>query len=451
MGAGDRSSDTWGRTHERATWVVAGIGRDAGVAVTAAAAVPAEAVERCGGQRATIVRGDADNRIRGTRGRDVIVAGAGDDKVIGRGGRDIVCGGPGQDRLHGGFGNDRIIGGLDDIDTGVAGGLLLRGDHLHGGPGDDRLVPVFDARAHDRRVTRDALHWGTSAHRVLVDVARGVATGQGRDTFPTVLMQVAGSHHGDVLLGSALDDELNGLHGSDMVRGRGGDDAILLNSFDQKASVADTGYGGAGDDVLQGWRGPQQLVGGDGDDSFHDPDAGPDRLFGGRGSDRFHAPVARSGAQVFAGGSGGGDFLFLDTNMLNPTNRHVTGTFDLTTGSLTFADLSYPRLVSGFEHVQLATQTENVRWQVHGTPGPDRVDAGGTVDGTAFEGLDGDDEFWGGEGDDHFDGGPGDDLGHRMGSSDSTDTCVSVERFDDPAQPVCPSPPPVADDTDQPN
>jgi RTX calcium-binding nonapeptide repeat (4 copies) len=68
-------------------------------------------IPRCAGIVATIAGSAGDDKLRGTRKRDVIAAGAGNDRVKGRKGKDLICGGDGADRLSGGASRDRLIGG----------------------------------------------------------------------------------------------------------------------------------------------------------------------------------------------------------------------------------------------------------------------------------------------------------------------------------------------------
>ena len=79
----------------------------------------------CFGEPATIVRGDADDDIVGTSGRDVIVSGGGQDYIQARGGPDLVCAGWGEDWIGLGRGADRARAGDGN-------------DAINGGPGFDR-------------------------------------------------------------------------------------------------------------------------------------------------------------------------------------------------------------------------------------------------------------------------------------------------------------------------
>jgi Ca2+-binding RTX toxin-like protein len=147
----------------RGTVVAAAVTLLAGAALAPGSA-PAKAKPKCFGKRATIVRGDGDNHIKGTHGKDVIVAGGGNDVVSSGKGGDRVCGGSGDDllddsidvfesggddRFHGGAGvdeivgwggDDRVLGGKGD-DGGTAGLYGFDGDDIvRGGAGSDHVV-----------------------------------------------------------------------------------------------------------------------------------------------------------------------------------------------------------------------------------------------------------------------------------------------------------------------
>lgn len=61
---------------------------------------------------------------------------------------------------------------------------------------------------------------------VFVDLERGVATGQGRDTLHGKVTQVYGSRFGDGLAGADGDEHLAGFEGHDVLWGRAGNDAL---------------------------------------------------------------------------------------------------------------------------------------------------------------------------------------------------------------------------------
>jgi Ca2+-binding RTX toxin-like protein len=163
--------------------------------------------------------GDGNDRIDGNEGDDVIYGGCGDDMIVGGDGNDVIYGGSGNDVLWGGIGNDVLSGG--DGNDRLFGGLgndILRGgsgnDKLFGDQGNDILIGgsgrdyIYDGSGKDH-VSADAgndtifasadaeddlfdggegvnmLSYATAKQNIVVDVAKGTATGAdiGRDKF----------------------------------------------------------------------------------------------------------------------------------------------------------------------------------------------------------------------------------------------------------------------------
>lgn len=165
---------------------------------------------------------DETPTIYGTPGDDVITGTSDEDVIMGLGGNDVIDGGDDGDLICGGPGNDRIQTGRDS---------LFSFDVASGDDGDDVIVAgstfVFAA-------------YESSPNGVSVDLAKGVATGQGSDT----LIGVNG------VVGSEFDDTLRGNAKSNCIGGMGGNDTI------ETLSGMDCLYGAAGDDVLDGGPGP---------------------------------------------------------------------------------------------------------------------------------------------------------------------------------------------------
>lgn len=84
----------------------------------------------------------------------------------------------------------------------------------------------------------------------------------------------------DLIFGTVVADQLDGLGGNDQIQGDAGDDVLDGNSGD------DLLFGQAGNDVLIGGLGNDQLVGGDGNDLLIGG-PGNDTLFGQAGADSF--------------------------------------------------------------------------------------------------------------------------------------------------------------------
>jgi Ca2+-binding RTX toxin-like protein len=141
------------------------------------------------------------------------------DTLTGNGLRNRLEGGDGIDRLSGNGDNDTLIGGGD-------------ADFLDGGAGADRIVGGTGV---------DTALYAQSDAGVVVDLTTGTGSGghaEG-DTLASV-ENLVGSGLGDVLRGSAADNDLFGGQGADVLNGMGG---------------ADTLFGEGGDDILTGGAG----------------------------------------------------------------------------------------------------------------------------------------------------------------------------------------------------
>lgn len=398
----------------------------AGLSSLLVGVVPAQAaVPTCAGHRATIVGTPGNDTIRGTRRADVIVAGAGNDTVRGLGGDDRICGGPGADRLFGGAGRDRLYGGLDRLYVDDALGQSVRqGDRLRGGPGADRLVPGHDGRSADI-VRGDAILWDTAPRAVHVDLGRGVALGEGRDTFDARGAWVVGSRFADVFDGSARADHVQAGAGADVVRGNGGADYLEADT-PGPAGGADVVTGGPGNDRIYVGGGRDLVHAGAGNDYVSVVGSSTERVFGDAGNDQLDVELVRGD---HLDGGAGRDRLSLRTNLAVPAASTGTGFWDLGAGTVV--------VDHGSTHVAASTRTleagyldtPNVTWHVVGSNAADEIDASFTA-GTVFDGRAGDDIFTGSPADDVFDGQGGTD--HSPGMGDGTDTCHSVETLDQP-------------------
>jgi Ca2+-binding RTX toxin-like protein len=324
----------------------------------------------CFGKVATIVgTPGADTPIYGTSGNDVIVGRAGDDQIDGLGGNDLICGGEGNDQLLGRAGNDK----------------------LDGGPGFDYV---------DFRTSTAGVH---------VDMATGVATGEGSDTI-TGSESVIGSPFDDTIHGNGALNVLFGMGGNDRLSGGGGGDATK--------SLPDVLIGGAGDDRLDGTEG-YTLVNlaaspggvtvdlaagtavGDGNDTLVGIAAVTgtpqnDVLQGDQGDNVF-LPLAGNDTVDGRGGS--------DTIMFVGSAGPVVADLQAGTASGEGADT-----LAGIENVAAFSSFDD---QITGNSSPNVIS---TNDGNdTIAGLAGDDVLNGGDGIDSLNGG------------DGTDTCLGGE------------------------
>jgi Ca2+-binding RTX toxin-like protein len=269
----------------------------------------------CFGAPATIVGTEGpDNAdfgtppIVGTAGADVIVALGGDDVVDGLGGDDKICGGDGDDFMFGNAGNDQMDGGGGDI------------DFVSGGPGDDTLDGGSGMADFVNYLCVPGISlFACPTTGVQVDLASGVATGEGSDQLAR-FEGIDGSLYADTLVG---DDGFNlfiGETGDDSFDGAGGFDLVTF----LPAVVANLSTGlavGEGSDRLSGVEGLDGPAGsvlvGDANDnilrgavldgatpsggSILEGGAGDDLLIGSVRDDRIDG---RGGADTLSGDAG---------------------------------------------------------------------------------------------------------------------------------------------------
>ncbi|MQA04611.1 MAG: hypothetical protein GEV07_18480 [Streptosporangiales bacterium] len=385
------------------------------------------AVITCDGRRATIVGTSQDEVITGTPRSDVIAARGGSDTVYGRGGNDRICGGYGADRLNGGPDDDRLNGGMDRISE-TDEETSRTGDTLRGGSGSDRLVPGRDTRPADD-IGFDAIVWDTSPRKVRIDMAAGIATGNGRDSFDSRAAWVIGSPFGDTIEGSNGRDRIDGDRGSDVISGRRGNDRIVTDRGTGETGGRDVVSGGRDDDQITSGAGRDYVHGGRGDDVIDDFGRSSDRLYGGKGRDFLIGQLWTGEKPQVLWGGPGVDRVSLFTTALNPAASASEGTWNIASGRLVF-ELDQPVVatVGSFRDADLSSY--GTTWVVRGTDHADNLNAAGTA-GTTFRTLGGDDSFFGSASDDVFDGGPGTD--HSLGMGVGDDTCISVEQDDQPA------------------
>jgi Ca2+-binding RTX toxin-like protein len=387
-----------------------------------------------------IAGGGGNDVICGQGGRDTLSGGEGNDRITGGPGSDFFSGGPGDDTLDGGSdadsdkgwddvlsfasseqgvtvdapartgsaegeGSDTLVGYFEiiegsEFDDGIDGSVSefeLRGlggnDHLIGGspyvtlvggPGDDILEAsdFTDAYGH-----ATVSYVGSSAP-VQVDLAAGVATGEGEDTLVRI-SHVIGSPHDDVVAGDDLSNLLLGGSGNDRLDGLGERDRLS---------------GGAGDDIAHGGAGDDFL----GDSVVNGPD-GADQFYGDDGNDAFSLGT---GADLIDGGAG------VDGISYPPVEGLVV---DLSAGVITLPGDPDDR-VAAIEDVYSPGSAGDVSVTLIGDDGPNAL-TGGQGDDT-IQGGGGDDELRGGAGDDDIDGGDGVDVANGKNGSDR---CVNVE------------------------
>ena len=280
-----------------------------------------DTIKGTNGHDVIVARGGND-RVRGRGGEDFICGGAGRDSLFGQRGGEFLFGGAGNDKLYGGLGpfsefapgsgDDLVVGSTAEdlvhfikakrpvtasLVTGTARGqgtdTLKRADGLVGGRFGDTLIGnaadnllVGRAGDDDLRGARgfdwiagqrgddsisggaafdiadyydENLHAGLStAGPITVDLAAGIATGEGSDTLNSI-EGATGSDGDDTMIGDERDNAFFLLvDGDDTVTAGGG------NDFIDAGRGADNIDGGAGVDTLgmfEGRRGGPRRVG----------------------------------------------------------------------------------------------------------------------------------------------------------------------------------------------
>ena len=255
-----------------------------------------------------IISGSQPDLVWGGPGADTVYGGAGPDVIRGGHGPDTIFGDAGSDHLRGGGGADRLFGGIvDDILRGASGDDLLVGGHggdgLAGEGGDDWMRGGTNRDGFFGGPGSDTVSFATATPTnspggrggMNVDLARGLATGEGPKEHLRRIENVLGSPFADTLVGRKGQNFIDGGYGDDFLRGGRG---------------RDTSHGGPGSDACTGFEHP--------DTGCNDHDPRPPGavatvdwrsrdpglvVFGREGekSDQIHIEAGRSGLLIDAG------------------------------------------------------------------------------------------------------------------------------------------------------
>jgi Ca2+-binding RTX toxin-like protein len=391
--------------------------------------------------------GNGDDILRGNELANGLSGAGGEDQIDGRLGADALDGGTGRDTvifsLVGGVnvdlaagtavtnaGTDAVVG-FEDV-VGTAGFDRIIGDsgdnRLQGGSGGD---DAFLGRMGDDTVIASAdggsILYREASSGVDVDLASGVATGEGSDTLIAVT-GVSGSPYADVIRGPVSGSRgnwLSGLAGNDVIvsnlpehsllEGGEGEDALILTGMPNAVTV----------DITRGSLTPQ------GRSSF--PATNFEQVVGTRFGDMI---IGSPGRDLLRGESGA------DRILPGPANDVVRGgpgpdvvSFASATRSITvdlregFAVGQGTDSIAGLENVLGSPYAD----QLSGNAAANRLDGGaGPDDGLGRGGVDvligglGSDDLLGGSDSDRLlaRDGVADDLDGGTG----TDTCLVDQR-----------------------
>jgi Ca2+-binding RTX toxin-like protein len=366
---------------------------------------------------------------KGTNGDDVL-QGSNKKKK-----KDVLCGRGGNDVLIGLKGNDQLLGGDGD-------------DTLRGGAGNDKLKGEGDL---------DTASYADSTSSISVNLASGVASGDGDDKLSAV-ENATGSAQNDTLIGDGADNTLAGGEGNDSLAGGEGADMLdggagtdTANFFAAAGAIdadltADTA-GGQGTDSLPGI---ENVTGSPQADTLAG-DPGDNTLHGGAGTDTVSYADATASVVVdldadTATGAGIDSVPAVENVVGSPQGDILDGdsqdnSLDGGQGSDT---VSYADSAASVT-VDLANGTAtgdgaDTLTAIEGATGSDQADAligdegdsvlsGGEGDDVIASGAgedqlsgdEGNDQLFGEQNDDSLDGGLGDDLLDGGSGSDACD------------------------------
>ncbi|MFV0513768.1 MAG: beta strand repeat-containing protein [Jhaorihella sp.] len=348
-----------------------------------------------------MINGDnGNNNLTGTNGNDVINGAGGNDTLTGLDGRDTLNGQNGDDFLIGGAGNDR----------------------LDGGAGMDSVLYYRDR----------------GASPVYVDLLAGTATDSNGDTDTLVSVEyVFGTEGNDTILGSNIASErLFGRGGNDLLDGRDGKNLIFTGSGNDTVRVGTT-IEDARDTIVINGRGNKTITGTNAEGSDYDHhivfamdapvtvnlatgiatsagmrtdfsgalfflelggSAFADTLLGGNPiHDHLEWYVGNQGNDTIDGGSGSGDTIVYEEEVVNGFFNPVTGireygnrgaVVNLATGVATdtFGDTDTLRNIedmrgTGFADRVTGSARGNNYW---GLAGNDTLDGGAGSDGVHY-------------------------------------------------------------------
>ena len=273
-----------------------------------------------------IVGSSGNNYLGSYGGNDFLYGGAGNDSLSGGDGNDTMFGGAGDNFFEGGQGNDSITGGTGTADGEFDKISYERETGIHGivanftGGGNVSIVDTYgttDAGTSIEEVKGSALAdvfngsaendsaegmgggdtfnmgggWDRieyshetdagATHGVIVNMSAAsisanigdglftVLAGKARDSFGATdtlinVEMIQGTQFNDYIVGSALDNELQGANGTDTLYGGAGNDNLRGDEGGNVNQGNDQLYGGDGDDRFKGGAGQDFMDGGNG-------------------------------------------------------------------------------------------------------------------------------------------------------------------------------------------
>ena len=377
-----------------------------------------------GGAGNDILNGNGgDDTLNGGSDDDYIYGGFGDDTLNGDAGIDIISGGMGNDTIHGGDdddillgqnGNDNLYGGAgDDTMTGGNGNdtffitdlaeITTNGDHITDFNVGDEIdlsgitslnfigPELFSGTADEVRykfengttvIEVDSTGDGLVDHQIVID-NQSIHLKETSAGSNIIIVDLNSPY----IIGTPLDDVINGGSSDDIILGRQGNDTIS---------------GMAGNDILKGEGGNDTYIYTSGLDLFEES-SGIETIQFGSGVSVYDLTIADSGANdTLITLNSGTDEILLQDNVHVNVNLHFENLSFENGLVLDFTDYSnWQWGTSAFELI-VGNGNDNT---ILGGAGNDNLKGKGGND--QIDGGDGNDKIWGGAGDDYIFGGLG--------------------------------------------
>jgi trimeric autotransporter adhesin len=384
---------------------------------TASATTDNDIIFGCDGND-TIYGLQGNDRLDGGNGNDVLIGGIGEDVLIGGAGNDTLSAGElvsfdglfidegSNDLLDGGLGNDTLRGGLGNNVYRFEQGFGQDTIHLTNSPANaggniyENALLAFQvgisvadislSRSANSLVITNGVNTITVADYYIgvatlsIDFADG-STLSAAQTAQLITLNITPT--GEVIRGTAGNDNLQAGVGNDEVYGLAGNDRIAGGDGN------DSLFGGAGNDLLIGGNGADYLAGGIGSDAYEfDLGAGAD----------FVGNLERSASDFDVVRLGAG--ITLQNLTINQSGQDLVLVVQGTDDSLRIE--GYFSSNSAAQQIRFSDGTFLTSAQLWS--------GGNTITGTSgndsLYGYSGNDIIYGGFGEDHLDGGDGGDL-----------------------------------------
>jgi Ca2+-binding RTX toxin-like protein len=370
-----------------------------------------------------VIGSNSADSIIGDINDNIFLAGDGNDTLEGRGGVDF---------LEGGAGDDDLFGGLDT-------------DTLKGDAGNDTLNGGDDL---------DTADYSEDMAGVTIDLSSGTATDGFGDTDTLINIEgvagtafadsLTGTDLGNVLIGNAGDDFIDGLAEKDTLRPGEGNDTVFGGAGDDTFEIGSDGVSFG--DVLDGGDGADKLVniGNNPADPLNpsDPLLNALRIANWDANNSIETIDAKSGfAQAILGFEDGAlvdnvlDFsatsllnvAYIDAGAGNDVIIGASGDSDLRggDGNDTLSGGSGKSTLDGGAGDDSLTGGDSDNTLIGGDGNDILVGAGGGIN--ILEGSAGNDTLFGGAGDNTLDGGIGNDS---LVGGDSKDVLIAGEGID---------------------